>query len=1129
MAIIKCKMCGGDIELSQDKTYGVCDSCGSMMTLPKIDDEQRAAAFNRGNHFRRIGEFDKALGVYERIVQEDENDAEAHWCCALCRFGIEYVEDPTSHEWLPTCHRASFDSFLEDVDYLAALEHSDGVTKRQYQREAAKIAEVQHGILATSQNEKPFDVFICYKESDANGERTRDSLMAQDIYYQLTEQGRRVFFARITLEDKAGAQYEPYIFAALNSAKVMIVVGTCPEHFSAVWVKNEWSRFIALMRKDKHRVLLPCYRDMDPYDLPDQLSAFQSYDMSKIGFIQDLIRGVSKVLDADKAPKQETVIVQNESGANVTAMLKRGSMALEDKNWGAAREFFDRALDMNAECAEAYLGQFLAGEQVSSLSAYAQKRLNLWKLSDAKPLIAVQTVEADAQKAVERYTLENYLPADRIRELFAFDPKYNSYLAQATALCAKEKQLLNENRLFARALQFAKGELRQSLEKERDAFYAKLDSLVEAQRESDRKNAARLQQQYAKQLESANQKAEELHSAALKQREKDERRAREAQEEYYQKLCAMNPEQKNPFECQQIAKNFERLGDYKDCAARAAEWREQVKEANARERAEFEQKCEKAKAAAKAKKIRAVIITAAVIAVIAFLLVLFKIIIPSNHYKKGEALLAASNYEGAISEFQSAGGYKDASIRISEAYYQMAESMLADGDFEGTIAAFQQNGDFVVASKELLSACYNKAANLLSTGDFDGAITGFKAAADYEDAQNRLEEAYYQKGEALLEARDFDGAIKYFEAAGNYENASDRISEAYYQKGEALLNTGDFDGALSTLETISDYKDVQNRILEVHYKEAESLLEDGDTADAAIAFGKVIGYQDARERSFALWDEVAMRDTISAGDQHTVGLKADGTVVAVGHKKSGQCAVSDWRDIIAVSAGSYYTVGLKADGTVVAVGDNQYGRCDVSDWRDIVAVSAGSYHTAGLKADGTVVTVGDSYYDKCDVSDWRDIVAISAGDKHIVGLKVDGTVVAVGDNDDGQCDVSDWNNIVAISANTWHTVGLKADGTVVATGSNSFYQCDVFNWSNIVAISAGNTHTIGLKANGTVVVTRGSDLSHVRDVSDWSDIVAISAGDNHSVGLKADGTVVAVGSNSDGRCNVSSWTGIKLP
>lgn len=264
MAIIKCKMCGGDMEISADKTFGTCEYCGSTMTLPKVSDEQRAAAFNRGNHFRRAGEFDKALGVYERIVAEDDTDAEAHWCCALCRFGIDYVEDPATYEWLPTCHRASFDSFLEDVDYLAALEHSDGITRRQYQKDAAKIAEVQRGILATSQSTEPYDVFISYKELDANGERTRDSVLAQDIYYQLTEQGRRVFFSRVSLEDIPGTQYEPYIFAALNSAKVMIVVGTSAENLNAVWVKNEWSRYLAMMRKDKSKLLIPCYRDMDP-------------------------------------------------------------------------------------------------------------------------------------------------------------------------------------------------------------------------------------------------------------------------------------------------------------------------------------------------------------------------------------------------------------------------------------------------------------------------------------------------------------------------------------------------------------------------------------------------------------------------------------------------------------------------------------------------------------------------------------------------------------------------------------------------------------------------------------------------------------------------------------------------
>ena len=355
MIIIKCKMCGGDMELTADQRYGTCQYCGSTMTLPKIDDEQRASAFNRGNHFRRIGEFDKALVVYERIVQEDETDAEAHWCCALCRFGIEYVKDPMSGEYVPTCHRASFDSFLEDVDYIAALKYADIVAKRQYEVDGEKIAQVQRGILSVSQKEQPFDVFICYKESDNSGNRTVDSTLAQDIYYQLTEEGFRVFFSRITLEDKMGQAYEPYIFAALNSAKVMVVVGTKPEYLNAVWVKNEWSRYLSIVKKDRKKLLIPCYRDMDPYDMPEQLSVLQSYNMSKIGFVQDLIRGISKVI-VKEIPVQntvkETVVVQGEGGANLTALLKRGKMALEDQEWKTADEYFDRVLDMIAPLCE---------------------------------------------------------------------------------------------------------------------------------------------------------------------------------------------------------------------------------------------------------------------------------------------------------------------------------------------------------------------------------------------------------------------------------------------------------------------------------------------------------------------------------------------------------------------------------------------------------------------------------------------------------------------------------------------------------------------------------------------------------------------------------------------------------
>ena len=460
MAVIKCKMCGGDIEISADKTFGTCEYCGSTMTLPKVDDEQRAAAFNRGNHFRRSGEFDKALAVYERIVAEDDNDAEAHWCCALCRFGIEYVEDPATYEWLPTCHRASFDSFLEDVDYLAAVEHSDGITRRQYQKDAAKIAEVQRGILATSQNEQPFDVFLCYKETGEDGQRTRDSLMAQEVYYELTEQGYRVFFARITLEDKAGTEYEPYIFAALNSAKVMVVIGTKPEHFNAVWVKNEWSRFLSMMKKDRSKLLLPCYRDMDPYDLPEALSVLQSYDMSKIGFMQDLIRGVKKVIDAGKPQEaaketvKETVVVHNEGGSNVQALLKRGNMALEDGDWTKADEFFEQVLNQDAECGAAYLGKFLAKVKSPSAQKYAASYIEQVKSAapTRKNAEACAEDKAFIEACIQKYQVADYYPAQEIRKALQFDRRYCADRAAYFRNSQKRaEQLLDTDRNFARA------------------------------------------------------------------------------------------------------------------------------------------------------------------------------------------------------------------------------------------------------------------------------------------------------------------------------------------------------------------------------------------------------------------------------------------------------------------------------------------------------------------------------------------------------------------------------------------------------------------------------------------------------------------------------------------------------
>ena len=366
MSIFKCKMCGGTIEFNEGDTIGVCDSCGTKQTLPRLDSDRKANLYDRANHFRRNNEFDKAMSIYENILNEDPTDAEAYWSLVLCRYGIEYVEDPASHKRVPTVNRTQFTSIFDDENYKSALKHADGYQRVIYEEEANAINDIQKGILAISQKEKPFDVFICYKETDANGRRTQDSVLANDLYHQLTNEGFKVFFSRITLEDKLGTAYEPYIFAALNSAKVMVVLGTKPEYFNAVWVKNEWSRYLSLVKKSNgKKVLIPAYRDMDPYDLPEEFSHLQAQDMSKLGFMQDLIRGIKKIVKADEpiTAARETIVAGGNT--NVAPLLRRAFMFLEDGNWKEADEYCERVLDQDPENAKAYLGKLMADLKVS--------------------------------------------------------------------------------------------------------------------------------------------------------------------------------------------------------------------------------------------------------------------------------------------------------------------------------------------------------------------------------------------------------------------------------------------------------------------------------------------------------------------------------------------------------------------------------------------------------------------------------------------------------------------------------------------------------------------------------------------------------------------------------------------
>ena len=370
MAVFKCKMCGGTLKVSPTGKTGVCEFCGTEQTLPSISDEKVSSMYNQASSYLKSNEYDKAQGLYQKVQQANPNDAESYWSILLCQYGIEYVEDPATKKRLPTMNRTQYTSIFDDENYKNAIKYATPEQRKIYEAEATRISEIQKGILTISKKEAPFDVFISYKETDAYGRRTRDSVYAHELYSELSRQGFKVFYAPVTLQNILGSAYEPYIFAALNSSKVMVVIGTSKENFEAVWVKNEWSRFLKMIREGKSKLLIPAYRDMDAYDLPDEFSHLQALNMTKLGFMIDLVEGIKKFVYANKregktASSIASSIPSGSGHGQSDVLLKRAKTLINNNDWWSAKEKINEALDMDPENGYAHFYMLLATLRIS--------------------------------------------------------------------------------------------------------------------------------------------------------------------------------------------------------------------------------------------------------------------------------------------------------------------------------------------------------------------------------------------------------------------------------------------------------------------------------------------------------------------------------------------------------------------------------------------------------------------------------------------------------------------------------------------------------------------------------------------------------------------------------------------
>ncbi|WP_031551717.1 DUF6273 domain-containing protein [Oribacterium sp. FC2011] len=764
MSVYRCKMCGGDLAIKPDTTVCECEFCGSKQTIPTVTDEGLQNLFNRANLLRMKSEFDKASEIYEKILQQSATEAEAYWGLILCKYGIEYVEDPATNKRIPTCHRASYDAVTADEDYKNALKYSDTVQREIYEEQAREIDQLQRGILDIVHKEKPYDVFICYKETDETGKRTPDSVIANDIYHQLTSEGFKVFYAAITLEDKLGTEYEPYIFSALNTAKVMLAIGTKPEYFNAVWVKNEWSRFLKIMKNDHTRLLIPCYRDMDPYELPEEFAHLQAQDMSKIGFINDIVRGIKKVIErnSDQPKLQDNTVVQSvTSGTTVNAQVKRGAMALEDHDWNKADEFFEEALNLDPECAEAYLGKMLARDKQATFISWLEMQKEKYCVADSERLTACSEDSEHIKRTIGRYVTQGYLDAETVSREYTFNRDYSSSLSSRRSQKEKQQEELSSDRQLMRARQYAKGDIKQQIEDGLTEVYRVLeDRIVNAENE-DAENINNIKAAYAEYIARTDKKIERMNEEA-----------EERKEQQYQSLISSMKESKNINEFENIYDSLKSLNGYKDSNELASKCVEEIDRLKKEKQKEDERQAVEQSHMAK-QRVKKQIFLMGLLVVVAIILI--TVVIPRLRYYKAKRLLNSGEYEAAYTLLEKIGD----NDKIKANKYDRAVALIDSGDYNDAYVLLEEIGD----DNTIKANKYDRAIKLIDSGDYEAAYVLLEQIGD----DNTIKVNKYDRAVKLINSGDYEEAYILLKDL-DYQDSTERLKSLIPRIKTSLLS-----------------------------------------------------------------------------------------------------------------------------------------------------------------------------------------------------------------------------------------------------------------------------------------------------------------------------------------------------
>ena len=531
MGALKCKMCGSNLEIEDSITVCKCEKCGTSQIVPDIEDDKELKLFERAGRLRFNCDFDKAAGIYNTITDSYPEEAEGYWGLILCKYGIEYVDDASGKK-VPVCHRISYDSVMDDEDFELVMENSDSESRAIFREEAKIIEENRKKYIRIAESEQPYDIYISYRAKDDNGDKTAVSEIAGHLYNKLTSAGYRVFLSEAALKGKERSDCEPYIYSALNSANVMLALGTSYDDYNDVWVKNEWNRYLEIAEKNKNKCLIPCYKDVDEYDIPKEFAGLKVCQLGNDDTFNNIMAEIANVVkpasinqpapEPEKAePAEEIELEEIEiiEPIDINKLLDEGFAAISDKNWKKANKLFFQVLDEEPDNSKAYWGQLLVQQECTNAREMADN-LYLQVIGNTSDNTYELEIRDRRQEIKDKYPVANLFSEEEYANLFDVHFNYQSGVENTKSAIAanNEHYILSDNELFKRAKQNADAEVAAGIEEFVANVNRHLDEILKNVTEQEQQEIDEARQQetaYFSKLEDAFKKADDMANANL--------------------------------------------------------------------------------------------------------------------------------------------------------------------------------------------------------------------------------------------------------------------------------------------------------------------------------------------------------------------------------------------------------------------------------------------------------------------------------------------------------------------------------------------------------------------------------------------------------------------------------------